>query len=125
MSAILTQIVNSDLQLMFADWGKPARYDILNRQYNVLTGVVDEYVESREVTVIALRRRERKQTEMSASSTDLECQFLVPDSMLPNRIPLSNARLVQGGETFEICTVAETEVTGLVLLNCVAHMKLD
>ncbi len=108
-----------DTSQIFSDWGERIQLAETLQHYDAASGILDEHVYTQFLTAL---RQDEKAHSVSATNATLSLTrrcYLVRRSDLPAELTLTSARLIADSTTYEIQSVTESQVPGLLLLECI------
>ncbi len=116
----LPQLASQDWQQSLNDWGRPVTLQEVRQDYDPTSGQLRESTFS--TTLQAIRQSEQVRTTSSTATMNLTRRwFLVRAEDVPCGMVLTSARLMAEETRFEIATVTESAIPGVLRLECVAH----
>ncbi|HWL09537.1 MAG TPA: hypothetical protein VNQ76_14100 [Planctomicrobium sp.] len=116
---LLQNQMNTDSRQIFADWGTSVRLEEVHPHYDPGTGRVDEQVFSTPLTAIRQQEKPENLTATSATLSLTRRWYLVQEKDVPPGVVLTSARLVEDEIPYAIRNVSESQVPGVLLLECV------
>ena len=115
----LMNLLQDDLERIFADWGEPATLLEIIRDYELETGQMVETRHGSEIQVIRGEDRPQLIGNISATLSLTRRLVLIRSRDLPNHIPLETARLAFAETTYEIRSIRESNQAGMMVLECI------
>jgi len=120
----VTQLMQCDAEQMFRDWGEPARFLELMQRYDVESGQLVEVTFATELRVIRMEDKAMSMANVSATLDLTKRLVLVKAADLPDDAPLSQARLTFEEWEYVVEHVRESNVSGMLVLECVQRGPL-
>jgi len=121
----ITQLMQCDAEQMFRDWGEPARFLELIQRYDVESGQLVEVTFAAELRVIRMEDKSVPMANVSATLDLTKRLVLVRTAELPDDAPLSQARLMFDEQDYVIEHVRESNLSGMLVLECVLHGPIE
>ena len=116
----INDLVGTDIDQMFRDWGEAAEFAQVARGYDTLTGLASEAEDVTALTVIVLAERQQDETRAAAAVPVTSQRFLVRRSELPETGPVITGRLKWNGLRYEVQSQRHSPLAGMLVLECVA-----
>lgn len=115
----MQQILNSDTQRIFNDWGIEATLEEVESYYDPDTARMEESVATSPLTVLPGLSVGLSSSESSARDILHEAQFLVRLDDLPDQWNLDNSRILVGDSSYRIESSTHSMLSNTILLQCV------
>ncbi|SFH68528.1 hypothetical protein [Planctomicrobium piriforme] len=123
--SVPTSILTADSDQLFADWGETIQFEEVLRRYDVATGREEDRVFRSTLTAVRQTLAQQPVEGISATLSLTRRQYLVRARDLPAGAKLTSARLAVDETQFEIRTVTESQMPGVLLLDCISAGNLE
>ena len=114
----IRELMNADVAQVFLDLGETVFLQVINQQFNVETGRMEEFRWTRSLRAISKQETVKQMSGVSATASLLHRQFLALRSEAPPLEELSGGRLIQDEVEYEITNIKESAVNGVLILEC-------
>jgi hypothetical protein len=118
--SISDSVTADDVAQIFLDCGQNAAITEIVRSYDPQTGREDRLSFSHPVSVVLLSQQARQTSATAVCDSWVQRGMLLRRTEVPPTISLTAAQLVLEGRKYEIRSVVESSMTGVLLLDCVS-----
>ncbi|WP_437225299.1 hypothetical protein SH661x_004004 [Planctomicrobium sp. SH661] len=114
----MESLLQFDTDRMFEDWGRPAWFVEVCQHFDAESGRREESKYASELSVIPAESQPRQVPNVSATLSLTRRLLLVRRSEIPDRAPLTSARIEFDDTPYSIQAVRESGNPGVLLLEC-------
>lgn len=117
----LSQLVAQDVDQSFADWGESVVFEVIETQFNVESGELEESSETFTVQGILATEQTGRQTATAAFAERVTISILTRAAEVPNGLPLGRTRLIWRGETYTLSSQQQSALPGVLQLEAIRN----
>ena len=114
----MQNIINEDMQLVFADWGRMAFLEEIENYYDPDTGMLEESIITSPLLVLASPVEDQPNASTTATTSKVEQLFIIRESDFPENVNFTTARIVLDGRSFSVAELTSSHIPASIALLC-------